>query len=479
MFESRFASTGALDDLGTAVAAARVAAGDRAAGADLGEQRRAVRLARLLLAWCQRIGAAPEMLAESERIIRSRLADAEPAGAERAGLTSELADLMRVRYDTSGRIADLDEAIALGREAVALRPSADGRSYCLAVLSMSLRMRFAYHGAPEDLEAAVEAGRRAVTESEAAGEPPERRSERRAALAEALAERAAELDRPADLDEAIDQLRDALRDQPATHVDRLVLLSNLGGKLMQRYRRRGDERDADDAVATLRTGLAAAAGSAWWAGLALNLAFALIMRDPTATNPALDEAIGLAGQAADRLAADHPQRAPALRDHAAFLMLRYARDARGDDQASALERLREASALPGASPRQRLQAAVVAGDIAHARGEGPDAAALLARAVAELPLVAWVGLDRRVQERHLATEAVGVAGHAAAAQVEAGDAAASVTVLEQGRAVLWTHQLHRRSDLGRLREEAPDLADRLDRVRRHLDARGGGDRSAG
>jgi hypothetical protein len=44
-----------------------------------------------------------------------------------------------------------------------------------------------------------------------------------------------------------------------------------------------------------------------------------------------------------------------------------------------------------------------------------------------------------------------------------------VEVLEQGRLVLWTQALHLRTDLTRLREHAPELADRLDEVRRELD----------
>ena len=42
-------------------------------------------------------------------------------------------------------------------------------------------------------------------------------------------------------------------------------------------------------------------------------------------------------------------------------------------------------------------------------------------------------------------------------------------LLEQGRSVLWTHALNLRTDLARLAEKAPQLAERLDEIRKILD----------
>ena len=88
--------------------------------------------------------------------------------------------------------------------------------------------------------------------------------------------------------------------------------------------------------------------------------------------------------------------------------------------------------------------------------------------VALLPQVAWPGLDRATREEQLAGWA-GLAADAAACAIAAGQLHRAVEVLEQDRSVLWTQALHLRSDLTRLRERDPDLAARLDEVRRELD----------
>jgi hypothetical protein len=77
-------------------------------------------------------------------------------------------------------------------------------------------------------------------------------------------------------------------------------------------------------------------------------------------------------------------------------------------------------------------------------------------------VAAWPGLRRAVQEERLA-DVPGVAS-AAAAQAVPVDSALAVELVEQGRSVLWTHQLHRRTDLSRLAAARPALAARLDEI---------------
>jgi hypothetical protein len=73
-----------------------------------------------------------------------------------------------------------------------------------------------------------------------------------------------------------------------------------------------------------------------------------------------------------------------------------------------------------------------------------------------LPLAAWPGLPRPVREKRLA-EVADVAS-AAAMFAEPGPA---LEILELGRSVMWAQQLALRTDLDRLAEVSPGLAERL------------------
>ena len=78
--------------------------------------------------------------------------------------------------------------------------------------------------------------------------------------------------------------------------------------------------------------------------------------------------------------------------------------------------------------------------------------------------MAWHGPGRAVRQRQV-EEWAGLAPDAAAAAVMVGRPDAAVELLEQGRSLLWTQALMLRSDLSRLAEIAPDLAERLDSIR--------------
>src|SRR5262249_27265482 len=182
----------------------------------------------------------------------------------------------------------------------------------------------------------------------------------------------------------------------------------------------------------------------------------------------LDAAVRVGQQAVDAAPADHPERALAVGNLAAALQVRYERFRRAGDLEAVIGRWREAAEVDAGSPGIRMSAARAWGQFAFEAGDVNSAADGYAAGVELLPQVAWHGLDRATQEEQLAGWA-GLAAAAAACAVGAGQLARAVEVLEQGRAVLWTQALHLRTDLARLRDHAPALADRLDEVRRELD----------
>ena len=98
-----------------------------------------------------------------------------------------------------------------------------------------------------------------------------------------------------------------------------------------------------------------------------------------------------------------------------------------------------------------------------------EAAQGYAEAVKLLPIVAWHGLNRTTREEQLA-QWDSLAVDAAACTVLDGRPEIACELLEQGRSILWSQALNLRTDLGRLMKEAPQLANRLEKVRAVLDS---------
>ena len=77
---------------------------------------------------------------------------------------SNLGVALRRRFDRTGALADLDEAITVGRQAVTLTPTDHPElGMYLSNLGIALQARFERRGAQVDLDEAITVGRQAVT----------------------------------------------------------------------------------------------------------------------------------------------------------------------------------------------------------------------------------------------------------------------------------------------------------------------------
>jgi hypothetical protein len=140
----------------------------------------------------------------------------------------------------------------------------------------------------------------------------------------------------------------------------------------------------------------------------------------------------------------------------------------GGDPAPSYELLRAAS-HDGALPvRGRVAAASRWGELAADRGEWNEATAGFSAALELLPQLAWTGLAHDEQYAQVA-QRTGLAADAAACALAAGHVKQAVELLEDGRLVMWTH-LSRQRGLAGIRQEHPELAHRLERLRLELDA---------
>ncbi|MGI5243782.1 tetratricopeptide repeat protein [Dactylosporangium sp. CA-139066] len=410
---SRYAHTGALSDLDSAVAYGRAAIAAAPAGTGIDAANRLTALGNALATRSAATGDARE-LDEAVTLARRAVDLVAPETAEYGAYLSNLAGKLRGRYERRRAPADLDEAIALGRRAVAH----ERRPGHLGNLAALLSLRFFATRRRADLDEAVAFGRAAV-----AAAP--RDAGCRDTLAITLLTRLAHGGPPSDLDDALDALQDT--DPPAAGA-RTAPRTRLCDALLLRYQRDGSAEDLARAVEAGRAGVAGTPQG-------------------------------------------HPARAAALISLARVCIVRYLREPgrHPGDLGWGVELLRQAAHEPTAPVGDRIQAARQWAGIAATAGVWPSAAAGYATAARLLPLLAWRGIGRAGGERLLGLFA-GLAGDAAAGAIAAGDPAGAVVAGDQARSVLWAQLAETRPDLRALRAADPELAARLDAAAARVEA---------
>ncbi|MBE1484381.1 hypothetical protein [Plantactinospora soyae] len=434
-------------------------------------------------------------------IRRGRQAVAVPGVEEgqRAGNLADLAAPLRARFHRYGRLADIDEAVAVAAEALRATEDPATRAVALTNLAAARHSRYLSTADRADVLAAVEGAREAVSLT---GPRHHSHALRLHVLAEALASRFVNTDDVRDLDEAVtagrravgarklfDHSRARYADNLGTiyrlrfgvtgevadldaaiaagelavsrtgdRPDRVVFLGNLAASLWLRGRARDDTGDLRRAVAAAERAVAATPEDGTNRPLVLhNLSMiTATLYDRTSDMAALGRSEQAAEAALAALDPRHPFRGLAL-TRLAMVQLR-----RPDAGAAARANLRTAVELPvpTLTLQHALQAAIQLGELGAEAGNREDAVLGYGGAVALLPAAAWPGLSRSIREDRLAG-----ATEAASAAAAFADPVRAVELLELARSVMWSQQLDRRGDLDRLRAVAPALADRLTEIR--------------
>ncbi|MEV4281555.1 CHAT domain-containing protein [Actinoplanes xinjiangensis] len=231
----------------------------------------------------------------------------------RSAAVNGLGTAMWSRYERSGDLGDLDTAIRLFREALAMYP--DEHTPAIpsfhANLAGVLRLRWRRTGDQADLVASVAEARAAVATT-SAGDP--RRAWRLNNVADGLLALSLQHDDSSALVEAVDLFREAV--QTARPGDELAgMRSNLAEALRLRYRSTGgrDRALLDEAVEQGRAALAAAPKHPLRPRFQANLALVLLDRFAARHRPGdLSEAAGLAQKAVDATPPGHPNRTERL-----------------------------------------------------------------------------------------------------------------------------------------------------------------------
>jgi tetratricopeptide (TPR) repeat protein len=407
-----------------------------------------------------------------ELVAVARRAVALPGQRHQHGIALGLLSVaLTYQAEASGSLEDLSGAIDAARRAVAELTGHPDRALHLHNLAKALLIRYEQIHSVEDLDESIDIARLATTSS--VPEDP-REAGRLALLAAALERRYQVRQDVNDLLGAAAAGEAAVLRSPPSSAERLTQLSSLSNVRRALAEHTQQLTDADAAIEVAEQALSVDGNAfAIRSDRLLNVASCHVVRFRITDDLAdIDRAVSLLQEALARVPELNPDRCAYLSELAQRLVERHAADRRTQAEAGAISEairlLREAASLSAAPVIDRVRAAGRWGLAAAAHGLGEDAAAGYAAAVHLLPLAAWHGLDRSSQERQLKNWNPLVTS-AAAWAVELGRPAEAVELLEEGRGVLWAHQLGRRADLRALRAVRPDLTVRLEEIRAALD----------
>ena len=230
---------------------------------------------------CLVLAAGPDAgrLAEGIGLIRQAISGWPAGDAAALSLRTDLAIALRTRYEETHDLADLDEAIELGRTIAAAPvrradPARHGND--LARLGIAEQVRYRHTGQAADLDHAIEHGRAGIGLIPA-GDPL--RASYLSSLGLALQLRYGERGQAADLDEAVQAGDAAVAAIPASDPYRWMALSNAGLAYRLRSELTGGEADLRAAIELGRASVTAAgADQAALPGARSNLSRALFVR---------------------------------------------------------------------------------------------------------------------------------------------------------------------------------------------------------
>jgi tetratricopeptide (TPR) repeat protein len=276
-----------------------------------------------------------------------------PYPADRAGFRANYSSAVLARYEATGESGDLDQAVALAREAVELAPDARAGhadraarfalSTSLQSLTAVLASRFQLRRDRADLDEAIDAAREAIPVTDPSGRGY---AIIQSLLANMFLDRFARYWGVADLSGAMAAAQAGVDAAPAARKVRAVALSALALAHANLFKHTRDVRDLDRAIATGKESVAAAQGDPVGAAICLsNLGDILTTRyDRIGDAGALDEAVEAHRRAVRSAPDGYVNRPGFLSSLGNTLRLRFLVGGAPADIGGAIEALREAVA---------------------------------------------------------------------------------------------------------------------------------------
>jgi tetratricopeptide (TPR) repeat protein len=404
----------------------------------------------------QRLFARTAHMADLEEAVeagRESVVLAGPDDPNRPMYLTGLGGAVRALYLYVNRMELLEEAVRVEREATALIPRTHpGRAMYLNNLASTLQILWMRTEQPDLLDEAIEAQREAVQTTP--GSHPARAG-RLIGLVSLLRIHYERTERMEVLLEAVKLAREALALIPRDHPDTARQLNSLATVLLIAFK---------NAVSSVSVQEAAQFENPIEGAISQ-----LLSSVPFLDAEALDEAVQAARDAVRLTAHDHPRRGEFLINLGHALEAKAEQGGPADLLDEALRCYREAGDSQTATTFLRISGyrryARVAGPIPnHARTglQTIEDAIHLVEMFAPRSLV-------RPDRQHQLSQLNELPGEAAAAALHAGQTVRAVELLEQTRGILAADVLAQRSaEQTRLRAHAPELAERLDRLRTRL-----------
>ncbi|TFY65204.1 hypothetical protein EVG20_g5680 [Dentipellis fragilis] len=377
---------------------------------------------------------------------------------------SQLGAVLRRRFELTGKMADIDEAIAVQLDVVKSVPKGDPQEATyLDGLCTSLIERYGHTWNIRDIDLATEYQQRACDLA------PE--ADHLNNLGLVYYHRFRGRREQQDMDRAIACFLKAI--QATDHGPKTIAcLVHLGNCFSARYRENKDISDLDHAMERYHRALSLTSDddpANVKHGLSVNLGTALTERFVAIHDKSdIDNAISVLSSASALVSPHHPDQVICVRNLSHAYYRRFESYGDPGDSAQAMSRIRFVALLPSAHPLDRYRAARswVSLTIEENSITGfCEAADLMMDLV---PQVVWLG--RTIPERH---EEITVIGNdlqliASVAFVENLPKKALVW-LERSRSIVWHQQLSLRTSVEALQMEDPDLARKLENVAEALD----------
>lgn len=429
-------------------------------------------------------------------IDHTRKAASDTAGhSNPAAMWDNLGTMLRLRYEHSGTLDDLEEAISSSQRAISLLPQDHSDlPGCLMTLGNALSARYSRTGNTHDLDAAILHIERA--ESIMTEDHP-KTAKIVYSLGQFLSDRYNRTGEIADLNTAISHVQKAVNRTSEGNPERVMYMNGLAGDLFRRYRHSGDMNDLEKAITTIQTAMVLIpVGHPRDLGCLYNLASMLRARYQSSKNvDDLEEAISVARKVRSATPKDNPDYADYgfrlgqlfvyrvkliidnhLSEADLFNTLQGLREAvrhpneanqlspLAQDHLEALESFSEASQCLTAEPRSRVRSARAAVGALRFVGMWDQASEIAQNAVKLLPLICGRHLNRKDQQ-YAIKETSGVAAMACSLSIKTGRVEQALQQVEFGRGLILGYLIDNRSDISVLKQADPSLADEFEELR--------------
>ncbi|CAF9931585.1 MAG: hypothetical protein GOMPHAMPRED_005962 [Gomphillus americanus] len=386
--------------------------------------------------------------------------------ASTGSLQNNLGVFLEARFERTGDMADLEEAIQINRRAVASAPENDPNFAAYHNnLGNKLERRYDRTGDINDLDEAVQISERAVALT---SEDQSNLAIRLSNLSQIFAKLYKRRQDMSDLEKAIQALRRAATSVSDGHSNLATYLGNLSNQLDSRYQRTGDTKDLEESLQIARRAVSLGSTSEDYSkradqfhGLGNTLELRYMQ---TGDMNDLKEAIEMVTQAIVLMPENHPDSANYLNDLGNKLMLQYMQTGDAAYLGGAGRVFGRSWGSYGSAPFTRIYGASWYLKVLIFSEMYNEAAEIATLAIDLLLIVASRYLDRN-DRQYAMSKFTGIAADACAVLLQTRDQETALQYLEKGRAVILGQAIDDWNDLSFLREEHMELATNLKALR--------------